>query len=49
MTCVEPEVNDCLSSRFVFVMFPCRFNVGGQRCSRPQHSLSCTCLLGGAK
>ena len=27
VTCVEPEVSDCLSSRFVFVMFPCRFNV----------------------
>ena len=27
VTCVEPEVSNCLSSRFVFVMFPCRFNV----------------------
>ena len=27
VTCVEPEVSDCLSSGFVFVMFPCRFNV----------------------
>jgi len=27
VTCVEPEVSDCLSSRFVFVVFPCRFNV----------------------
>ena len=27
VTCVKPEVSDCLSSRFVFVMFPCRFNV----------------------
>ena len=24
VTCVEPEVSDCPSSRFVFVMFPCR-------------------------
>ena len=27
VTCVEPEVSDCLSAGFVFVMFPCRFNV----------------------
>ena len=26
VTYVEPEVSDCLSSRFVFVMFPCSFN-----------------------
>jgi len=27
VTCVEPEVSNCLHSGFVFVMFPCRFNV----------------------
>ena len=27
VTCVEPEVSDWRSSRFAFVMSPCRFNV----------------------
>ena len=27
MTCVEPEICDCLFSRFIFVVFPRRFNV----------------------
>ena len=27
MTCVEPEICDCLFSGFVFVVFPCGFNV----------------------
>jgi len=27
VTCVEPEVNDCPSSRLLVVVFPSRFNV----------------------
>ena len=27
MTCVEPEICDCLFSGFVFVVFPSSFNV----------------------
>jgi len=27
VTCVEPEICDCLFSRFIFVVFPCGFNV----------------------
>jgi hypothetical protein len=27
MACVEPEVHDCLFSGFIFVVFPCRFDV----------------------
>ena len=27
VTCVEPEICACLFSRFIFVIFPCRFNV----------------------
>ena len=26
MTCVEPEICDCLFSGFVFIVFPCSFN-----------------------
>jgi hypothetical protein len=27
MVCVEPEVCDCLFAGFIFVVFPCRFDV----------------------
>jgi len=27
VTCVEPKIWDCLLSGFIFVVFPCRFNV----------------------
>jgi hypothetical protein len=27
VTCVEPEICDCLFSWFIFVVFPCGFNV----------------------
>ena len=27
VTCVEPKICNCLFSGFIFVVFPCRFNV----------------------
>jgi hypothetical protein len=27
VTCVEPEIRNCVFSGFVFVVFPCGFNV----------------------